>query len=189
MRRALATLLPAPLLSALLFITWLMLDGSRSAGPLVLGASLAVVVPWCTERRRPGRPRIGRWNVVLRLAAVVLLDIVRSNVGLARRILGPQAATRPRFVWVPLDLRDPHGIVVLASIVTMTPGTLSSDFSDDRRHLLVHAFDVDDEAALVVAIKTRYEAPLRAIFDRTTSSAPRTGGSPALSGRPGGGCD
>jgi multicomponent K+:H+ antiporter subunit E len=58
--------------------------------------------------------------------------------------------------------------VALAGIVTMTPGTLSADLSDDRRHLLVHAFDVDDDAAqaaLIADIQLRYEAPLMQIFE------------------------
>lgn len=165
MRGALAALLPAPLLSALLFIAWLMLNGSLSAGQLGLGGGLALAIPWFTERLRRDRPALRRWRVAARLGAVVLKDIVVSSVQLAGRILGPQAAVRPRFVWVPLDIRSRPGAVALASIVTMTPGTLSADFSDDRRHLLVHAFDVDDEAALVADIKTRYEAPLREIFE------------------------
>jgi multicomponent K+:H+ antiporter subunit E len=68
-------------------------------------------------------------------------------------------------VWVPLDIRDPNGILALAGIITMTPGTLTADLTEDRRFLLVHAFDVDDEAALIAQIKARYEEPLREIFD------------------------
>ena len=165
MRRLLATLLPAPLISAALLATWLLLNGSLSAGHIVLGTALAIAIPWLTERLRPDRARLKRPGVALRLAAVVAKDIVLSNIEVARRILGPESAIRPRFVWVPLDIRDPHGIVALAGIVTLTPGTLSSDLSDDRRHLLVHAFNRGDEAALVAEIKTRYEAPLREIFE------------------------
>ena len=98
----------------------------------------------------------------------VLVDIVKSNLTVARLILGNERNITPRFVWVPLAIRDPHGIVALAGIVTMTPGTLSADLSDDRRHLLVHAFDVDDEAAqaaLIADIQARYEAPLIRIFE------------------------
>jgi multicomponent K+:H+ antiporter subunit E len=80
-------------------------------------------------------------------------------------VLGPEHLVQPRFVWVPLDIRDAHGIVALAGIITMTPGTLSAELADDRRHLLIHAFDVEDEAALVADIKKRYEAPLRVIFE------------------------
>ena len=164
-RRLLATLVPAPLISAALLATWLLLNGSLSAGHVVLGAALAIIVPWFTQRLRPDSTRLKRPGVALRLAAVVAKDIVLSNIEVARRILGPESAIRPRFVWVPLHIRDPHGIVALAGIVTLTPGTLSSDLSDDRRHLLVHAFNAGDEAALIAEIKTRYEAPLMEIFE------------------------
>ena len=157
--------LPAPLLSATLFAVWLLLNNTVDAAHLVLGALVAIVVPWFTERLRPDRPRIRRPLVILRLGLVVLWDIVMSNIEVARRILGPEEAIRPAFVWLPLDLTDPHAIVSLAGIITMTPGTLSAELSADRRHLLVHAFNVDDEAALIAQMKARYEAPLKDIFE------------------------
>jgi multicomponent K+:H+ antiporter subunit E len=157
--------LPAPLLSATLFAVWLLLNNTVDAAHLVLGALVAIVVPWFTERLRPDRPRIRRPLAILRLGLVVLWDIVMSNIEVARRILGPEEAIRPAFVWLPLDLTDPHAIVSLAGIITMTPGTLSAELSADRRHLLVHAFNVDDEAALIAQMKARYEAPLKDIFE------------------------
>ena len=161
-------LLPAPLMSLALFIVWLMLNESASLGQMLLGAAIALALPQVTERLRPDKPRLSRWATIVRLGLVVLGDIVRSNLQVARLILGPEHRIQPRFVWLPLAIRDPHGIVALAGIITMTPGTLSADLSDDRRHLLVHAFDVDDdaaEAALVADIRARYEAPLIEIFE------------------------
>lgn len=158
-------LVPAPLLSLVLFGSWLLLNNTVDPAHLVLGAVLALAIPWFTEPLRPDKPRLRRWGVAGRLALVVLWDIVLANIDVARRILGPESAIRPRFVWVSLSIRDPHGIVTLAGIITMTPGTLSSDISEDRRWLLVHAFNVDDEAELVATIKRRYEAPLREIFE------------------------
>jgi multicomponent K+:H+ antiporter subunit E len=161
-------LLPAPLLSLLLFITWLLLNESASVGNLLLAGAFAVAVPWVTERYRVDKPRIKAWGTVVRLGLVVLRDILMSNIDVARRVLGPESAIQSRFVWVPLSIRDPHGIVALAGIITMTPGTLSSDLSPDRKHLLVHALHCPDEAAeaaLVADIKARYEAPLMEIFE------------------------
>ncbi len=156
------------LLSAAIFAAWLMLNESASVGHLLLAALFAVVLPWATARWRPEQPRIRNLGVALRLAFTVLGDIVKSNIAVARLILGDERRITPRFVWVPLALRDRHAIVALAGIVTMTPGTLSSDLSEDGRYLLVHAFDVDDDAAqaaLVASIKARYEAPLKLIFE------------------------
>lgn len=161
-------LLPAPLLSLVLLITWLLLNESVSAGNVVLGVLFAVVTPWLTGRFLPDRPRIKNWGTVIRLGLVVLRDIVVSNIDVAKRVLGPEAAIASRFVWVPLRIRDPHGIVALAGIITMTPGTLSSDLSPDRRHLLVHALHCPDDiaqAGLIADIQARYETPLMEIFE------------------------
>lgn len=157
-------LVPAPLLSVVLFGAWLLLNG-LSAGHVVLAAVLGVAIPWFTERFRPERFRLRSWPTLAALAAIVLWDIVVSNVQVATLIIGPERRIHPRFVWLPLDIRDPHGIATLAGIITMTPGTLSADLTEDRRFLLVHALNVADEAELVASIKARYEAPLLRIFE------------------------
>lgn len=168
--------LPSPLLSAVLFVAWLALNQSASTGHLLLGALLAWAIPLATARLRepdgdatpavePARPAGRRAIAALRLGGVVALDIVRSNIEVARRILGRESAIHPRYVWVPLAIRHPHGRVALAGIITMTPGTLSAEFSADGRHLLVHAFNAADPQALVDDIRQRYEAPLMEIFE------------------------
>ncbi len=156
--------LPAPVISAMVFITWLLLNQSVSLGNLAIALVLAFVLPLFTERFRTERPRLRRPGLILRLGLIVLYDIVKSNIEVTRRVLGPVSRIKPGFVWVPLTIREPHGIYALAGIITMTPGTLSADLSDDRRFLLVHALNVDDPEALVADIKARYEAPLLEIF-------------------------
>ena len=73
---------------------------------------------------------------------------------------------KPGIFAYPLTVKSDFEIALLANLITLTPGTLSADLTDDRRCLLVHAFNVDDEQALVASIKERYEAPLREIFER-----------------------
>ena len=91
-------------------------------------------------------------------------DIVVANLEVAKLILGPASRMRPAFVEVPLKLDDELALTMLASIVSLTPGTVSADLSDDKRTLLIHGLNVDDEAALVRSIQTRYEAPLLEVF-------------------------
>ncbi|NJN06193.1 MAG: monovalent cation/H+ antiporter subunit E [Rhodobacteraceae bacterium] len=109
-------------------------------------------------------PSCRRPLVALRLLGVFLRDVVVANVEVARRILGPEAAIHSRFVWMPLTIESQQGKAVLAAMVTMTPGTLSVDITEDGHWLLVHAFNLDDEQALIAEIRQRYEAPLREIF-------------------------
>lgn len=164
-------LLPRPWTALWLWLTWLLLNQTVEIGHLLLGAVLALVLAgWSAPPARPTTDggRGGAWRRsgrFARLAAIVTWDIVVANLQVAARILGLTGALSPRFVWVPLDLRQPHAITLLAGIITMTPGTLSCELSDDRRHLLVHGLDVDDPDDLVAQIKARYETPIRELFE------------------------
>lgn len=108
----------------------------------------------------PHTPLLSRLLITLRLIAVVLKDIVVANLQVARLILGRQEHLSPGFVTVPLRVRDPRAVSCLAAIVTMTPGTVSAELSDDRTRLCVHALDLRDADALVTLIRERYEQPL-----------------------------
>jgi multicomponent K+:H+ antiporter subunit E len=158
-------LVPAPCLSVALWVVWLLLNRTLAPAQLLLGALLAWAIPLLTVAPEGGQCGIRRPWVALRLAAVVLRDIVVSSLVVARQILGAEAAITPGFVRVPLALTDVHAIATLAGIITMTPGTLTCDIASDRGHLLVHAFHLTDADALVADIKARYEAPLREIFE------------------------
>jgi multicomponent K+:H+ antiporter subunit E len=156
--------LPAPIVTLTLFVVWLLLTGSVAAGPVLLGAFLAWLLPRVFVPFAPGKP-VKQPGTIVALGAVVLRDILVSNVDVARRILGPERALAPGFVRVPLAITDPRAIAVLANIITMTPGTLTADIAADGSHLVVHALHVTDPDALVAAIKVRYEAPLKEIFE------------------------
>lgn len=158
-------LLPNPLFSLVLWAVWLALNHSVSPAHLLLGALLAWVLPIFAGRASGGAwPRVRKPVAALRLTMVVLHDVVTANIEVARRVLGPEAAIKPGFLRVPLDLVDEWAITCLACIITMTPGTLTADVAEDRSSLLVHAFHLEDRDALIASIKARYEAPLREIF-------------------------
>ena len=83
---------------------------------------------------------------------------------MALQVLGPERRITPGFIWLPLDIRNIHGIAALTSIITLTPGTVSSALSEDRRYLLVHVLNLSDPDAVIEHIKRRYEKPLMEIF-------------------------
>jgi len=158
-------LFPHPLLSAALLAVWLLLNNTVAVGHVLLGAILAVVVPLAIEPFWPRERMFRRPQVLLRLVPIVLWDIVVANVTVARLVLGPLGRLEPRFIEVPLEVTHPFAISALASIVTMTPGTVSAVVSEDRRRLLVHGLHVPDEAAVIASIKARYEAPVKELFE------------------------
>nr|WP_314875533.1 Na+/H+ antiporter subunit E [uncultured Pseudomonas sp.] len=159
-------LLPAPLLSVALFALWLLLNLSISPGNLLLGALLAILAPILLAPLRPQHAHVKRPWVVAKLVVRVGLDVITSNVQVARSVLSakrrpPQSA----FVHIPLALRDVHGLAALSMITTVVPGTVWSELALDRSMLLLHVFDLRDEAQFIEHFKHTYERPLMEIFE------------------------
>ena len=149
---------------AVVFVTWLVLNGSVSRGHLAFALLLALVLPALLGRLWPDDLVPRRPLLALRLLLTLLGDMVVANLQVAARILGPEAALRPAFVWIPLELRNRYAISAFAAMITLTPGTLSADVTADGRWLLVHALDVDDRDAMVAQLKRRYERPLAEVL-------------------------
>lgn len=158
--------LPSPPLSLGLFVVWLLLNQALDAATLLLAAILALVVPVLTQSLRPARVRMRRPGVALRLAGVVACDLVVSALTVARLLLTRRNdRMAPGFVRVPLDMRDPNALAVLAMIVCLTPGTAWAEIALDRSTLLIHLFDCADVPAFIAMVKARYERPLMEIFE------------------------
>lgn len=157
-------LFPSLPLTVTILAFWLVMNSSFNLGQVVLGALLGLVIPLFAAKLDREFARIGRLRVIPRLLAVVLWDILVSNLKVARQIFGREDALNSGFIWLPLDIANIHGIAALTSMVTLTPGTVSVALSDDRRHLLIHVLHIDDAQALAAEIKSRYEAPLMELF-------------------------
>jgi multicomponent K+:H+ antiporter subunit E len=158
--------LPAPLLSAGLFVLWLLLNQSLALGSVLLGAAVAIVMPVLMA---PLRPPAGRLRHPLVLALLILRvggDVVLSALEVGRGVL--RAGWNPprgSFVVVPLQLRNAHALTALAMITTVVPGTVWCELAPDRSALLLHVFDLAEEATFIAHFKERYERPLLEIFE------------------------
>jgi multicomponent K+:H+ antiporter subunit E len=148
----------------LLALFWLLLVNELSVAQAVLGLLLGGAIIGATLGLSASAPPIRRPLAALRLLAVFAYDIVVANLAVARAALSPKLRIRPRFVRVPLDVREPGPAALLAGMVTLTPGTVSVSLDLEAGVLLVHGLLVDDEARAAAGIKARYEARLKEIF-------------------------
>jgi multicomponent K+:H+ antiporter subunit E len=156
---------PHPALSVFMVILWLLLANSITPGQLVLGAFLAWLIPWLTRGFWPEALRLRKPLVLTRFILLVLWDIVIANLILVVRILGPMGNLKPAFMRIPLDIEHEFTITLLASTISLTPGTVSADLNMEGRYLLVHSLHVTDIDAAIAEIKQRYEAPLKEVFE------------------------
>jgi multicomponent K+:H+ antiporter subunit E len=158
-------IVPHPLLAGGLVLIWLMLT-RFSLGHLLLGTAVALVAGWAMSALRPERPNVRRWSAIPGLIGIVAWDILRSNVAVAWLILsgGRGGTRRSGFLEVPLRLRHPSALAILAIIITATPGTAWLEYDRETGILLLHVFDLVNEAEWLDLIQNRYEARFLEIF-------------------------
>jgi multicomponent K+:H+ antiporter subunit E len=157
----------SPLLVLGLTGCWLLLNETLSPGQILLGLVLAIVLGLAAAALRPLHARLKRFDLAALLALTVFKDIVRSNIAVARVVLGLERRREIHsgFLRIPLDLRDPHGLAALAVIVTSTPGTVWVGLSPEGDTLTLHVLDLQSESEWIELIKQRYERPLMRIFE------------------------
>ncbi|HEX6120732.1 MAG TPA: Na+/H+ antiporter subunit E [Dongiaceae bacterium] len=158
--------LPYPILSLALLLLWLLLNQSLSPAHFVLGTCLGIGGGLILTALEPSPMQFRHPAALAVLGWLVLLDIVRSNIAVARIILGTRLPTvTSGFVEIPLELRAPHGLAALAIIITATPGTIWVNHDSVTGVLTIHVLDLVDESAWLRTIKGRYERRLMEIFE------------------------
>ena len=156
--------LPFPLYSLVLALLWLALNGSVEPVHVLLGLALGGGLVLALLQPPAGRVR-RRAAAVIALLWLVFVDIVRSNLAVGRIVLHPGNRGRVAgFLELPLELRHPGALAVLACIITATPGTSWARYDAARHVLTIHVLDLVDEQAWITLFKARYERRLQEIF-------------------------
>ena len=156
----------SPVVVLSLTVLWLILQETVAPAQILLGMALAVLLAVASSRLQPLRAHLRRIDLAAALILVVIWEVIRANIAVARIVLGlvRKRPVRSGFVQIPLDLRAPHGLAALAVIITATPGTVWSGLSEDGKYLTLHILDIDDEQ-WIPYIKNRFERPLQRIFE------------------------
>ena len=133
----------------LLALAWVTLSGDFTGLNLVLGLvfgyiALVLIEPQLTALK--GYPaRIPR---ILRFLGFFIKELLLANLKVAFDILTPPWHMKPGVIAMPLEARTELEITMVANLISLTPGTLSLDVSDDRKVLYIHAMFLDDEEEL-----------------------------------------
>lgn len=152
-----------PLLWLALFAMWLLLAGSVEPAQLLIALVVATFGSWAASLVEAPRSRLRKVWLVAVLLWRVLGDIIRSNLAVMGLVLS-RRKPRSVFVTIPLALRDPNGLAILAGIITATPGSAWVDYNARASTVLVHVLDTEDDIAWGETIKRTYEALLLEIF-------------------------
>ena len=153
------------LINGILAVGWAALWGSFTLSSLATGFAVGYFALWIA------RPLFGEttyfervWRV-LRLAAFFVYELAVSSLRVVWDVITPRHLSSPGIIAVPLDVESDEEILLVSNLVSLTPGSLSLDVSDDRKTLYVHAMFVDDPVQARGEIKRGIERRVKEAFE------------------------
>jgi multicomponent Na+:H+ antiporter subunit E len=153
------------LLNILLAIAWAALTGRFEPVNLVFGLGLGFVVLWFITPNRRSITYFIRSQRVMEFIFIFIFEIIKANIRLAITVLSPRMKLHPAVVAFPLSLKTEAGIIFLANLITLTPGTLSLDISGDRRVLFIHTIWLKDPEKFRLEIEQGFERRVMEILE------------------------
>lgn len=148
------------LTNLLLALAWMALTGAFDPPNLFIGFALGYALLWVVRRGPRGAAYFVRAKRITSFTIFFLKELIRANLRVAHDVLTLRIHMKPAVVAIPLDAETDAEITLLANLITMTPGTLSLEVSEDRSTLYLHAMFVDDPEALRREIKEGFERRL-----------------------------
>lgn len=148
----------------LLAIVWVAITGSTSFLNLVLGFVLAAIALGIVRSSYGGVLYLGRIRSILTLLMLFLSELIKSAWAVSVAVMSPRMDVKPGIFAFPLTVDRDFEIALLANLITLTPGTLSVDVSDDRKTLYVHALDCSDADAIRRSIADGFERRIMEAF-------------------------
>jgi multicomponent Na+:H+ antiporter subunit E len=153
------------LVNVLLALAWGALTGHYEPVNLLIGFVMGYVALWLIQRTSAGP--VGYFNkgyLLVSFFVFFISELVKANVRVLYDVLTPWHRMQPGIVAIPLDVTSDAEITLLANLISLTPGTLSLDVSDDRRVLYVHTMYMSETEAFRSAIKDGLERRIREVF-------------------------
>ncbi|MDD7971454.1 Na+/H+ antiporter subunit E [Roseinatronobacter alkalisoli] len=155
------------LINLLLAFAWAAMTGSFGLGTLATGAALGFFALWLSAPLT-GIDRLYflRTYRVVRLALFFFWELLLSSLRVAWDVIRPFPKNKPAIIEVPLTVQSDIEILLVTNLISLTPGTLSVDVTQDRSTLLVHAMFADDPDALVAELKNGMERMVAEVFEK-----------------------
>jgi multicomponent Na+:H+ antiporter subunit E len=147
-----------------LTLVWMAVSGSFSFANLLLGVLLGAAALFIVREEMPRAvARVRLWPALV-LGVVFVREVILSAWKVAKLVLSRRMDLKPGIFAYPLTVERDFQIAMLANLVTLTPGTLSVDVSQDRRLLFVHAIDSSDPETTCAEIRTVFEERIERAF-------------------------
>lgn len=141
----------------LLSLIWVALTGNFTGVNFLFGFILSFCMMWVMARKKADNSYFTRGPKVVAFILFFLKELVKANIQVAYDVMTPTFYMKPGIIRIPLSVKTDLEITLLANLITLTPGTLSLDVSDDKKVLYVHAMYIHDKEEFILNIKNGFE--------------------------------
>lgn len=145
------------LLNVFIAFVWMFLSNSFSAATFIIGYILGLVMLFMLRRFFSTRFYMERVVAVAKLLLLFLKELIVSNIAVLRVILKPKMDIKPAIFELETKLTEDWEITLLSMLITLTPGTVVINVSEDRTKLYVHTLDLEDVDNAVNSIRNTFE--------------------------------
>ncbi|MET1013466.1 MAG: Na+/H+ antiporter subunit E [Paenisporosarcina sp.] len=142
---------------------WMFLTVSFNASTFIVGFILGALMLWITKRFFPGRFYMNRVWAVIKLIVLFFKELIMANIQVLLLIVQPKMPIKPAIFALPTVLEKDWEITLLSSLITLTPGTLVIDVSEDSKTLYIHAIDYGDADDAIHSIKNTFEKAIQEV--------------------------
>ncbi|PUB15814.1 Na+/H+ antiporter subunit E [Paenisporosarcina sp. OV554] len=142
---------------------WMFLTVSFNASTFVVGFLLGAMMLWITKGFFPGRFYMNRVWAVIKLILLFFKELILANIQVLLLIVQPKMPIKPAIFALPTVLEKDWEITLLSNLITLTPGTLVIDVSEDSKTLYIHAIDYGDADDAINSIKNTFEKAIQEV--------------------------
>ncbi|MEE1130522.1 MAG: Na+/H+ antiporter subunit E [Caryophanon sp.] len=145
------------LLNVTVAFVWMFLVQNFSGQGFITGYVLGLIALIGMRRFFAGRLYVHRVWAAVKLCVLFMKELILANIAVLKVVLKPELDMQPAFFAYPTTLTEDWEIVLLSSLITLTPGTVVIHVSDDAKTLYIHAIDCNDVDEVIASIRDSFE--------------------------------
>ncbi|MCT1903833.1 Na+/H+ antiporter subunit E [Oceanobacillus sojae] len=145
------------LINVLLAVLWMFLQNEYTAVNFISGYIIGILILFIIRRFLKFDFYLKRVWAIIKLIYLFIVELIKANIDVVKVVLKPKQDHQPGIVAVRTQLESNFEISILAALITLTPGTISMDFSQDSKTIYVHSIDVPDKEAMIKDIQGSFE--------------------------------
>jgi|SRR5699024_7231818 len=141
----------------LIAVIWIFLQNSYTFTDFMFGYLIGILILFILRRFLVFDFYLSRVWAIIKLIMLFISELIKANIDVVKVVLNPKLDNQPGIFAVRTKLESEVEITLLAALISLTPGTISMDFSDDSRTIYIHAIDMPDKEEMINDIHDTFE--------------------------------